>query len=71
MKDIQEVIRQKEAQIQQLLKEIEALKTAAALLIDPAAGRVQPGTTGAAAPRAVVAAEGGVRTGVASPKRWP
>lgn len=71
MKDIQEVIRLKESQIQQLLKEIEALKTAAALLNDPGAGRDQTGNGGAVAPRPVAVAEGGSRSGAASPKRWP
>jgi len=70
MKDIQEVIRQKEVQIQLLLKEIEALKTAAALLTDPAV-RVQPGNAGATVPRGAVASESGSRNGAASPKRWP
>lgn len=70
MKDIQDLIREKEAQIQQLLKEIEALKTASSLLAGPGVGREEPGKAAAGAPRPV-AAEGLSRPAAASLKRWP
>ncbi len=67
MKDIYEIIRQKEQQMQQVQKELEALRLAAELMSDNGAGTPIPirPTSETSSTRTAVAAEGGAA------KRWP
>ncbi len=74
MRNIYEVIRQKEAQIQQLQKEVETLKIAAALLSDGPAADIptaQPKVAPPLAPSMMAPQVAAGQAASAPATRWP